>query len=190
MRTQPSLAEAWDPQELDELFHAHQDRIYGLCYRMVGDPERAAELAQDAMLIAWSKIEEFEGRARFGTWLYAIARNVCCNAIRRRGELLSDDGVIEPGDPSLGVLARMRKKEREALITAATRALEPIEQEAIHLRYVEGIPQDRISVILGLESASGARGLLQRCRRRLNRELRARLAEMGHGSSFVRGTIQ
>ena len=70
-------------------------------------------------------------------------------------------------------------------MTAAKRGLTSEEQEAVYLRYVEGMPQDAITEMLGLEG-SGARGLLQRCRRKLGRELRDQLEQMGHGTSFIR----
>ena len=182
-----------DPQliaQIDALFAQQQPRIYRLCLRMVGDPERARDLAQDAMLTAYRKLPDFRGDAAFGTWLYGIAKHLCLNAIRRRGEVLSEDGVIELGDPTAGALRQLRQNEREALVIEASRAvLDPLEQEAVYLRYVEGMPQDRISEVLNLTDKSGARGLLQRCRRKLQREMRERLALLGHGSSFVRGTM-
>ena len=176
--------------KLDGLFAAQLPRIYRLCLRMVGDPERAQELAQDAMLTAYRSLPGYRGDSTFSTWLYGIARNLCLNSIRRRGELLSADGVIEVGDPGRSALSELRLHEREALLTAASQAvLDPLEQEAVYLRYVEGMPQDRITEVLGIEDKSGARGILQRCRRKLQREIRARLALLGHGSSFIRGTM-
>lgn len=177
-------------EQVDAVFAIQQPRIYRLCLRMVGEPERARDLAQDAMLTAYRKLPEFRGDAAFSTWIYGIAKHLCLNAIRRRGEVLSEDGVIEVDDPTYGALHQLRQQERESLVTEASRAvLDPLEQEAVYLRYVEGMPQERITEVLGLTDKSGARGLLQRCRRKLQRELRERLALLGHGSSFIRGTM-
>jgi RNA polymerase sigma-70 factor (ECF subfamily) len=188
-----SGSEPPDPElvdQLDALFAAQQPRIYRLCLRMVRDPERAQELAQDAMLTAYRNLPNYRGDSAFSTWLYGIARNLCLNAIRRRGELLSEDGVVEIDDPGRGALSQLRQQEREALLIAASQAvLDPLEQEAVYLRYVEGMPQETITEVLGIDDKSGARGVLQRCRRKLQRELRSRLALLGHGSSFIRGTI-
>jgi RNA polymerase sigma-70 factor (ECF subfamily) len=134
-----------DPEvldQLDALFAQHQLRLYHLCHRMVGDAERAEELAQDAMLTAYRKLPEFRGDSRFGTWIYSIAKHLCLNAIRRRTEVLSEDGVIEVGDSAFGALYQLRQQEREALVTeAASAVLDPLEQEAVYLRYVEGLPR-------------------------------------------------
>ena len=173
-------------RELDQLFENHQDRIYYACLRIVGHPERARDLSQDTLLTAYQKLPDFRGDCAFGTWLFGIARFLCYNAVRRRGELLLEDEVVAEADPGGGALTQLSQYERERLLRDALQTLQPEEQEAVHLRYVEQLPQETISSLLGLETASGARGLLQRCRRKLRRELYRRLEEMGHGSSFIR----
>ena len=181
-------AQAPIPTELaasvNALFNAAQPRVYGVCRKITGDPERARELCQESLLIGYRKLGAFRGEGRLSTWLYGIARGEALNAIRRKQDMLSEDGIIEAGDPSLGVLSSFRKEEREAVLRAASATLSAPEREAIHLRYVEGLPQDRITEILGLTSKSGARGLLQSSRRHLKRALREELERLGHGSSF------
>lgn len=173
---------------VDALFAAAQGRVYVACVRIVGDPERARDLAQEALLTGFRNLGSFRGEGRLSTWLYGIAKGLALNAVRRRGEVLSEDGVLDADDPGLSALAALRREEREALVHAAAATLDPLAREAVHLRYVEEVPVDRITELLGLTDASGARGLLQRCRRHLQRELRARLTELGHGSSFFRVT--
>jgi RNA polymerase sigma-70 factor (ECF subfamily) len=141
-------------------------------------------------MTAWVKLPEFRGDSSFGTWLYGISRNLCFRAMRKRGEnLLAADGVVEEADPRASALSTLRRREREDLLRRASLVLQPLEQEAVHLRYVEHLPQDRITEVLGLESASGARGLLQRCRRKLGREMNRLLGELGHGTSFIRSSV-
>jgi RNA polymerase sigma-70 factor (ECF subfamily) len=174
---------------IDALFAANQGRVYAVCRRMTGNEELARDLAQDTLLTAYRKLATFRGDSAFGTWLYGIAKMLCLNAIRRRRDVLSEDGLFEPGDPTPSVLSRMRKAEREELVRQASLTLSPLEQEAVYLRYVEDIPQDRITVLLAITQSSGARGVLQTCRRTLRRELHRLLAEMGHGTSFIRPSI-
>lgn len=182
-RAVPGLAE-----RVDALFAAHQGVVLAVCRRAVGDPERAVELAQDALLRGFQKLPEFRGDATFRTWLVGIARGECMNAIRKRHDWLTEDGVLDPTDPAGTALRGLRRQEREELLRGAAAAvLDPTEQEVVHLRYVEHVPLEQIERLLDLGSgASGARGVLQRCRRKLGRELTRRLAELGHGSSFLR----
>lgn len=172
--------------ELEELFEQHRPRIYALCLRMSGDPQRAEELTQETLAVAWERLDGFEGRARFSTWIHGIARNLCANNTRKRKELLTFDGLVQLDDPTAPVLAQLVAQEREELLLAAASAvLEPGEQEVVWLRYGEGLGQEQITRLLDLPG-TGARGVLQRCRRKLANEVRRRLAELGRGSSFVR----
>lgn len=172
--------------ELDALFTQHQPMILSLCKRLAADPQRAEELAQEAQLVAYAKLGEFEEGRRFSTWVYGIARNLCLNARRKQSDYLAEDGILEGLDEARPVLSNLMRQEREALVREAAQAvLDPVEQEAVHLRYVEGLSQEQITEILALHTATGARGLLQRCRRRLQSEIERRLAEMGHGRSFL-----
>lgn len=190
-----SLVDAGEPLPpdvvagLDALFASCQARVMALCRRMTNSEEQALDLAQDTLLTGYRKLPEFRGDSAFGTFLYGIARGLCMNAIRRKREVLSEDGVLEAGDPTTSALGRMRREEREALVRAAAQALSPLEQEAVYLRYVEDVPQSRITELLGITQASGARGVLQACRRTLARELRARLEALGHGTSLLRESL-
>jgi len=177
-------------QAIEALFSAHHDQVYAVCRRLVNDSEQARELTQETFLVAYQRLAEFRGESRFLTWVYGIARNKCRNARSRRRELLVEDGVVDPSDATLGVLSGLRQAEREATLHRVANAiLTPLEQEAVHLRYVEGLSQEHITEVLQLENATGGRGLLQRCRRKLSRGLRQELRAMGHGSSFFQKTI-
>lgn len=179
---QPDAALAAD---VDALFQRHSGRVYEACRQFVGDPNLAADLAQQTMLVAWKKLGDFRGESAFSTWLYSIARYLCFNAMRKKTDVLVEDGVFEAADPASSALRSLRRLERERLLSeVAAAVLDPLEQEAVYLRYVETIPQDRITELLDIDSKSGARGVLQRCRRKLRRELLRRLHAMGHGSSF------
>lgn len=176
--------------EVDRLFATHQDLIYAICLRSTGDPQLAAELAQESLMRAYEKLPTFRGESRFRTWLIGIARYECLNALRKRQDRLAEDGVIDPTDQARPVLSGLHRLERDELVRAASQAvLDPTEQEVIHLRYVEQLPIQEIDRLLSLPQASGARAVLQRCQRKLQREIRRRLAAMGHASSFVRGSM-
>jgi len=170
--------------DLDRLFAANRDRIYALCLKRVKDPAWAEELTQETLLVAYQRLHEFQQRSRFSTWIFSIANNLCLRALEKRREYLSEDGVLEPGSDAFNVLSSMRTAERNHLLEQAMAAvLDPLEQEAVRLRYIQYLSQDAITRALELDG-SGARGLLQRCRRKLRRELQRRLEELGHGPSL------
>jgi RNA polymerase sigma factor (sigma-70 family) len=194
-RYQHALAQQDEPTssvagELNELFAQLWRPVYALCHRYVGDYQRAGDLAQDTMLRALQRIGQYRGEASFRAWVYAIARSVCSNAMRRPPDRLLEDGVLEVTGHEAVALRQLAGRERKQLLLDAIAAvLGPVEQEALHLRYVEGLPVERITALLELDPASGAHVVLLRARRRLRRELRRRLAAFGRGSSWIRETL-
>jgi RNA polymerase sigma-70 factor (ECF subfamily) len=157
------------------LFGRYYGRVYAWCRRMVNDPERALDLAQEVMISAYRHLAHFEGRSRFGSWLFAIARNRCLGELRRpellRDEEVDPDDLVVPRpDPERELIDRL---DEEQLLTLIRERLEPREQEALWLRCFERMPVDAITEVLGVDGASGARGLLQQARRKLRAALSA-----------------
>ena len=175
--------------DLDHLFEMHRSKIHTLCLQMMDDPVLADEMVQETLVQAWRKLPEFDGRVRFRYWIYGIARNLCRNARRKSQELLTEDGVLEATGLAASALSTLRTQERSMILhEAALAVLDKQEQEAVHLRYVEGMSIKQITEVLEL-SGSGARGLLQRCRRKLGVELQVRLDNLGHGRSLFQQSI-
>lgn len=174
---------------VDALFVANEPRLFHACLRYLGDPETAREVTHDVLLTAYHRLGEFRGEGSFFSFLYGIAKFTCFNALRRRRDLLADDGLVDPTDPASGPATAIGRAERLELLRQASAAvLDPIEQEAVYLRYDRGLGQDEIGRILGLTGASGGRGLLQRCRRKLAAEIARLAAERGDGGSWLEPT--
>ena len=87
------------------LVQRHQQRVYSLCVRVLGDADAAADVAQDTFLTVLRKIEGFRGEAAFTTWLHRVAVNACYDELRRKQRrpmlhVVADDGrEHEPGPP-------------------------------------------------------------------------------------------
>lgn len=163
-------------QASGELLLRHQDRLYLWCFRFVRDHDRALDLAQDVMVLAHRALPGFEGRARFATWLYTIARHRCLREVGRQ-ELLTDEEVDPDRTPALGGGPERAFEEHageEEILSLVREALEPRERLAIWLRCYQGMPVDSITELLDIREASGARGLLQAARRKLRVALERR----------------
>lgn len=152
-----------------ELFGRYHRRVYAWCRRYRNDPDQALDLAQDVLLTAWSSLASWEGKAPFGGWLFVVTRHACLRAARVRLLARDDDCDLEDlPDPRPDPASDLEdRQEHEALLALVREHLEPQEQRAVWLRCTEMMPVDEITRVLGLESATGARGLLQTARRKL-----------------------
>jgi len=168
-----------------ELLGRYSERVYLYCFRMVRERERALDLAQDAMIDALRGLGRFEGRSRFSSWIFAVARNRCRTALRPRSltrdeEIETDDLPGREADPESQWIDR---EGEDALDRLVTENLAPGEREAIWLRCVEGMPVDEITRVLELPNATGARGRLPSARRWRRAALERRRFERGEGGT-------
>jgi len=113
--------------------------------------------------------------------LFAVTRNRCIDATRRVGPAVDDIDEMDLQDPAPLPDALLEQHDHEGLLRILRTELEPDEQEAIWLHYIDRVPVDEVNDIMRLENASGARGVLQRARRKL-RAARAREPGLGRGS--------
>ncbi len=168
--------------DIGRLLGRYSDRVYAWCYRHVRDEERALDLAQEVMIAAFRHLDGFRGGCRFSTWLFSIARNRCLSELRRPALLVDPET-----DPEV-LVGRGRDPERELIetmdlaevLTLMRSHLEPLEQEALCLRAMEGLSVEAITELLGIDQGTGARTVLQTARRKLRAALaRRRRKEVG-----------
>ncbi len=94
-----------DPQAFEQLVRRHQGTVRAQLRRLMhGDHAAADDLAQEAFLLAWRKLDQFRDEARFSTWLYRIAYSCFLQACRKKSWLLS--GYNEDEIALLPALAR------------------------------------------------------------------------------------
>jgi RNA polymerase sigma factor (sigma-70 family) len=149
----------------------YRDAVYVWCLRYTRDHDRALDLSQDVMVTAWERMESFEGRSKFSSWLFAVTRNRCIDASRRVDVLAGDISDEQPDPSPLPDAVTIDSGDEDRLLALIRRELDTDEQKAIWLRCIERMPVEEITVVLGVSGVSGARALLQRARRKLRAAL-------------------
>jgi len=93
------LAQQGDAAAFETIFQLHSRRVYALCLRMVSDPAEAEDLAQEAFLQLFRKIQTFRGESAFSSWLHRLTANVVLMSFRRkRPQATSLDEMMRSDD--------------------------------------------------------------------------------------------
>ncbi len=142
-----------------------RDFVYGVAMKYMKDEERAHDVAQDALLLAFRHRESFRGDARFTTWLYRIAATTSLMHLRKERSRLrtqSLDGLSE-GDqsvrnelPAPGATPEERCANGEIVQLAAARLRAMGEKYGtiFALRFVEGYSESEIAAQLRMNVAT------------------------------------
>jgi RNA polymerase sigma-70 factor, ECF subfamily len=164
-----------------ELFERYRERVFLWCVRRVRNEEDALDLAQDVLVSAFRALGSFEGRSRYSTWIFTIARNRCHRAMRPVALLRDDETDVDalPGPANDPVERIADGQGEERLLDLIRRVLDPREQDAIWLRCFERLSVDEVTRRLGIAGSSGARSVLQSARRKLRLALDRRDADEG-----------
>ncbi len=133
------------------LFERFAPRVKSYMLRLGATPEAAEELAQEAMLTVWRKAALFDpARAGASTWIFAIARNLRIDAIRReRRPRIEDDPTDEP-PPEPAADAVIAAAERDVRLRSAMAALPKEQAEVIRLSFFHDKPHSEIAADLRL----------------------------------------
>lgn len=169
-----------DASAFDQLVRRWDRRIHGAIYRVVGADEDARDLCQEAFLKAYRGLSTFKREARFSSWLYQIALNVCRDRLRRRrGRIaVSLDELDEGSDRRLRAsspspLDLVEARDLSRMVESAMATLSPDEREVIVLKEYQGLtfPEiaETLEVPLSTVKTRLYRGLAQ-LRHRLERE--------------------
>lgn len=156
------------------LVRAHQDEVYTLARRLVGDPQLAADVSQESLIRAWRALPKFRGDAKFSTWLYRITVNTAwtlkARARRHQASPIEDHleipAPIDGSDPEVaGQVLELRSKLRDALDR-----LPDAQREVVVMKDVYGWSHAEIAQAMDI-SVTAAKVRLHRARARLIRDL-------------------
>jgi RNA polymerase sigma-70 factor (ECF subfamily) len=152
--TAAQRGESW---ALEAFYNGYQDRVFGLCRRLLVSPEDARDATQVSFVRAFRELPRFRGHSTVRTWVYRIAVNESLSMLRRRRETtgaLDENATDGDGEPSL--------VERLA-VRAALEQTKPAHRTILVLRFWEGLSCDEMALVLGI-SVSAVKMRLKRAR--------------------------
>lgn len=196
--TDEELVERWQAEGghadaepfLAELFRRHQTKVAAWCYQITGDVNSAADLAQEVFVRAFQGLQSFRKGSKFTTWLYSIARNRCLDELRsrkRRVEEASEALLEDIGDwRTESIDSAIEQRQATDLLRQLVReSLDEIENKVMILHYVDELPLDAITRLLGLTNTSGAKAYIVSARRKLKRAHELWKSRSGKAGKYV-----
>lgn len=156
-----------DSEAMERLIIKYQDRVYNVILKMCGNRDDAAELTQDTFVKFIEKINTFQGKSAFYTWLFRVAVNLTLNFCKRRfkvvnrsldepvsdqtaqakqqlSSFLADENAVEPS-----VIAQ--RKEVADIIVMALAKLDDSQRMVTILRDIEQMSYAEIADSLNIE---------------------------------------
>jgi RNA polymerase sigma-70 factor (ECF subfamily) len=172
------LAQQGDTSAFDQLVVRHEASVYRAALAALRAPEDAKDAAQDAFVIAWSKLRRFRGDASFKTWLLTIAWNRAIN--HRRMRLKWWRGSAPVNDVRLVAAGHapdedLRIRELRRNIELAIEALTPRLRDAFLLVQSDEYEYKDIAAMLGISEGT-VKWRVSEARRKIKRQL----AELGY----------
>ena len=156
-------AKTGDRRAFGKLVEKYQRRVYSLAFGILRQREDAWDVAQEAFVKAYKKLDRFEGNAAFYTWLYRITYNLSIDTLRekaRRETVDLDEGrkmeeALEADQvPTEHPDQMAQRKELHRVLQAAMSKLSDKHRAIIVLREVEGLSYEEMAEVLGISKGT------------------------------------
>lgn len=145
-----------DPDLLDRLIEQYQHRLLRYLVYLAGNRELAEDLFQETWIRVLERGHQYDGKHEFSTWLYAVARNLTIDYLRKKSPVsldgLMEDGdhaPLEPADTRPMVWEVLQQYEQAERISAALVGIPAEYRETVVLRFQEGLSLEEIATVTG-----------------------------------------
>jgi RNA polymerase sigma-70 factor, ECF subfamily len=141
-----------DPDLLDRLIEQYQHRLLRYLVYLAGNRELAEDLFQETWIRVLERGHQYDGKHEFATWLYAVARNLTIDYLRKKSPL-SLDGLMEdeehaafePADNRPPAWEIVQQREQAERVSAVLVSIPAECRETLVLRFQEGLSLDEIA---------------------------------------------
>jgi RNA polymerase sigma-70 factor, ECF subfamily len=171
-----------DDDAFEILVNRHQTSVLNLIYRFIGDRTQARDLAQEVFIRVWQAAKSYKPEAKFTTWIYRIATNLCLNELKSahhkkwfqffrsdaNDEIRAEEAVPDRSPSPEDILLT---RERSRRITDVLLSLPENQRMALILKRYDEISYEEIARVMGC-SVSAVESLLDRAKRNLQEKLK------------------
>ena len=145
-----------EPEAFNMLVRRWERQIYGLSLRMLGRDEEAKDATQETFLSAYRNLPKFRGEAKFSSWIYRIALNICNTKLRSRARITisiedqREANGFEPAADIEDLSDNIQQQQVAGHVRRALQGLPPEMRQVIVMKEYEGLKFVEIAEILGI----------------------------------------
>lgn len=149
-----------DQEAYTDIVDFYKDKVYQICYRMLGNKHEAEDVAQEAFLRAYLNIHTFKQELKFSSWLYRIATNLCIDRMRKKkpdyyldSEVAGTDGLTLYSQIPSNQRTPDQDVENIELADTIQKEISKLPEKyrsVIVLRYIDELSLNEISDILNM----------------------------------------
>jgi RNA polymerase sigma-70 factor (ECF subfamily) len=181
VKTRIKQVKKGDQNAFGEIVEIYKNKVYQICYRMLGNRHESEDVAQETFIRAYVNINTFNQDLKFSTWLFRIATNLCIDRIRKKkpdfyldAEVSGTDGLTLysqiPSDAE-SPDAEVESLELQEIVQKEILKLPEKYRSVIVLKYIEELSLNEISEILNLPLGT-VKTRIHRGREALRQQLR------------------
>jgi RNA polymerase sigma-70 factor (ECF subfamily) len=168
-----------DDGAFEMLVRRKTSKVYGLCYRVIGNGEDAKDISQLVFLKLWENLEKYDATYAFDTWLYRMVTNVAIDFMRskqsRDNAVNSNLRLVKTSvDPEQTVT--VQRKEVESVFNAVSNVLSPKQKTIFVMSEMEDLRSSEIAKVLGCREST-VRNHLFNARKLMQAQLKRRFPE-------------
>ena len=141
-----------------ELVNSHQNAVYNLCYRMLGDPYEAEDAAQETFIRAYKAMKSYDKNRSFSTWLLSIAAHYCIDQLRKKRlkvTSIEDTPHLEIPDSGPNPEVSLTKSEQQKRVKDLLNVLNETDRAIVIMFYWYEFSYGEIAEALNLTSSAG-----------------------------------
>lgn len=149
------LAQKGDRQAFHLLYQQHVGRVYAVCWRLLGDAQKAEDACQEIFIKVWQRLPEFKGDSSLGTWLYSIATRTAIDLWRQDKRLrFADSEEVNDTADALQLDQQGSAPGEGRDLELAIQRL-PAQAKAVFILFaLEGYQHTEIATMLGIAEGS------------------------------------
>jgi RNA polymerase sigma factor (sigma-70 family) len=159
-----------ETDEFAKLAGRYRDMAFGYALTLLDQEQMAEDAVQEALLIAYTRLDRLRQPQRFGAWLRGIVRHQCLRARRTNRQTVSWEQMEEIGSDAADPAHEALNQAVREQVWAAVAALPPAQQQVVRLHYADGLSQQEIATRLSL-TVHAVNMRLHAARTRLRRRL-------------------